>query len=202
VRIPVQPDTELETWRRQWQAQEVVPHHLRQRVEREIRRERISFAAEIAVTVVFGLAAPAWAIISRRADVAVLAAAVWVFIVIAWIVSRGLGRGVSKPVAATTAAFLDFSILSCQRRHQAITASALLYAAFLVFMLAWKYYELAGGMPLDVWTYLQSWRVAVVCGITAALGALAVRHRLRLEREIRNLSTLRRQLEQPGSHRA
>jgi uncharacterized membrane protein YbhN (UPF0104 family) len=195
----VQPDTELETWRRQWQAQDGVPLDLRQRVEHEIRMGRLGLVGAIAVTVSFGLGIPAWAFVSRRADVAVLAAAVWVFIAINWTVSRSLGRGVSRPVATTAAAFLDFSILSCQRRHRSIAAASVLYAAMLTFNLAWVYQ--AQPMPLGVWLFLTR-EVAWVFVITAALAMFALWRRRKLERELSNLLTLRRQLDAPGERRA
>jgi hypothetical protein len=195
----VQPDTELETWRRQWQAQEGVPLDLRQRVEHEIRMGRLGLVGAIAVTVSFGLGVPAWAIVSHRADVAVLAAAVWVFIAINWTVSWSLGRGVSRPVATTAAVFLDFSILSCQRRHRTIAAASVLYVAMLTFNLAWLYQSQP--MPLGVWPFLTSRQVAWVFVITAALAVFALWRRRKLERELSNLLTLRRQLEASAERR-
>lgn len=121
------------------------------------------------------------------------------FIVISWTVSWSLGRGVWKPVATTTAAFLDFSILSCQRRRRAVAAASVLYAAMLTFNLAWVYQ--AQPMPLGIWVFLTSRRVAIVSVITAALAVLALWSRRRLERELQNLLNLRRQLEGSGERR-
>jgi hypothetical protein len=192
----VQPDTELETWRRHWQAHDAVPQDLRQRVEREIRRARFGVAAAVAVTVIFGVGVPIRAILSRRADDVVLAIGVWVFIAINWIVSWSLSRGASKPAAATTASFLEFSLLSCRRHHQAITAAAILYAAFLTFVLAWNYHDVAQRTPVGLWAFLTSPPNMVVWGITAGLAVLAVWRRRKLEREWQNLLRLREQLEE------
>jgi hypothetical protein len=193
-------DNELETWRREWQAESFAPLDLRGRVERDIRRRRLSFAASVAVTILIGGGTTLWATVSGESEVMVLLAAVWAFIVITWVTSIQLDRrrGPSKPIADTTAAFLDFSILSCRARHQGITASAALCAGFFVFMLAWKYRELSEEMPLEVWTYLTSGRVITLGAITAALAVLALYQRRRLGRELRNLVILRQWLE-PGA---
>jgi hypothetical protein len=198
VEDSVQPDTELETWRRQWEAQETVPQDLRQRVERELRLNRIGRAAEVAVTVIVGLAVPGWAILSHRANAAVLTAAVWIFIAICWTVSLSLTRGLSTPLAATSLAFLDFSILACRRRCRAIAAASVLYIPMLSFNLTWIYHTLPD-RP-GVWVYLTSPRIVIVFTITAVLAVLAVWRRRTLGRELQNLLSLRRQLEDPVAH--
>jgi hypothetical protein len=70
----------------------------------------------------------------------------------------------------------------------------------LTFNLAWTYQ--AEPMPLGVWPFLTSRRVAVVFVITAALALLAWWSRRKLEGELRNLLTLRRQLEASNGPRA
>ncbi len=62
----MEPDTELGTWRRQWQSGDVIPSGLQQRVERETRHIRRARYGEIAVTVIMGGGATAWALISQR----------------------------------------------------------------------------------------------------------------------------------------
>jgi hypothetical protein len=44
-------DTELETWRREWQSETAVPADLRRRVERQSRWLKVGIAADILVTV-------------------------------------------------------------------------------------------------------------------------------------------------------
>jgi hypothetical protein len=191
----VQPDTELETWRRQWQAQDTVPLDLKQRVQREIRMRRLGLLAATIVTATFGLGIPAWAVLSRRMDVAVLACAVWMFIAISWAISWRLGGGASKPVAATTAAFLDFSIESCQRQRRGIAAAGGLYVAMLAFNLAWVYHAEPQGMQPGVWEFLTSRRIAILAAITIVLAVTGVWRRRTLARRLQNLMTFRRQLE-------
>jgi hypothetical protein len=188
--VPLDP--ELELLRGEWQTSESIPPDLMRRVQREVRSRRIGFAAALLVTLSFGLGVPAWAVISGRTDVAVLAAAVWVFIAMNWTVSLRLERGLEKPVAATTAAFLDYSILLCERRRLGIAAACVLYAAMLTFNLAWRYQ--AAPVPPGLWTYLLSTRVVLVGVLTVLLAIAATWKRRALAREIRHLSALRQQL--------
>lgn len=196
----MQPDIELETWRGQWQSQETVPPDLQRRVEREIRLARVSVLVAVIVTFAFGIGVPAWAVTSRRTDVMVLAIGVWVFIVVSWIVSLRLGGAAgARPVAATTAAFLQFSIVGCERRRQAIAAAAALYVTMLAFVLAWKYHESIQHAPIDLWTFLTSPPILNVWGITLALALSAAWWRHRLGGNLRTLRELRHQLETPDS---
>ena len=192
----METDNELETWRREWQADNFVPPDLRKRVERDIRRHRVSFWASVAVTILMGGGTTLWAVVSGESSVVSVAAAVWLFIGITWATSIQLERmrGSSKPLAETTAAFLEFSIHDCRARRQGIAVAAALYLGFFSFMVAWKYRQLAAEMPLDVGTYLTSGRVMTQCAITAVLAIIALGRRQRLNRELHHLMTLRQRL--------
>jgi hypothetical protein len=186
-------DAELETWRREWQADGAPPGDLQQRVERETRTMRALVIAEIAVTIVFGGGSVAWALASRSPDAPALIAGIWVFIAICWATSRVMRKGTWTPAAATTAAFLDLSILRCRRRYQEMLVTAVLYVFMLAFSLVWIYQHEAQRMSLEPRTYLTSWGVMVVWVISAALGAVAVWQRRRIGRELKNLIELREQ---------
>ena len=192
----METDNELEMWRLEWQAEGFVPADLRKRVEREIRRRRISFWASVAVTVVIGGGATLWAVVSTESGVVLLLAAVWIFIGITWATSIQLDRtrGSFQPLAETTAAFLEFAIHSCRVRRQGIAVAAALYAGFFCFMVAWKYRQLAAEMPLEVWTYLTSGRVMTQCAITVVLALIALDRRRRLNRELHHLMTVKQRL--------
>lgn len=190
----MESDTELDTWRRQWQTDDVIPPDLRQRVERETRNLRRAVYAEIAVTAVMGGGVVAWALVSQRPIVLALAIGVWFFIAVAWVISIGLSRDVLKPSATTTTAFLDISIRRCRHRLRALMAQALLYVLILAFDLVWIYHYEAETRPRDPWAFLTSGGVLVVWPVTAMLVAAAVWYRRRLHRELQNLLNLRRQL--------
>jgi hypothetical protein len=194
----MEPDVELDTWRRDWQAGSVVPADLTQRVERETRMMRRFVVAEIAVTVVFGGGSLAWAALSHRRDALGLVIAIWAFIAIAWTISWLLRRGAWGQVTTTTTAFLELSILRCRRRREAVIAQCVLYVMILSFDLAWIYFHRARQVSLGVATFLTTGSVLWVWMITAALAVVAVWQRRRLGRELENLTNLRHQVE--GRH--
>jgi hypothetical protein len=193
----VESDTELERWRVEWRAHDAIPPSLVRRVERDRRRMRWNVAGEIAITIAMGAGSLGWAIASRRADVAMLAAGVWILIAIAWTISILLRRGAWQPAATTTTAFIEISLLRCERRLLAITIQAWMYALILGFDLVWLY-SYRG--ETSVWTFLTRPAVVLIAWVgTAVAGAGAIWYRKRLRRELENLRKLRRELESPLS---
>jgi hypothetical protein len=188
----MQPDVELETWRREWQSQEEVPVDLRQRVDREIGIARRGWLMAILVTVVYVVGSVAWVLWSGRSDALELAVIVWAFTAVTWIVSLAVNRGPSQPAAKTTADFLNFSILSCQRRRNGIAAAAVLYVVFVVVMLTWEYRRLASAP--DLTTYLTAGPMPLFGLITLTLAMLGVFRWRRLTRELDALRSVRDQL--------
>jgi hypothetical protein len=183
-------DLELERWQRQWRAQEAVPPDLVKSVEAGTRNMRRGVIAEIFTTVVMGGGTTAWALAARQTDVVVLAIAVWIFIAIAWTASTLLRRGAWQPVTTTTSAFVDISILRCQRNLQAIWAQAALFVVLLVFDLVWLYYYRA---ETTVSEFLMRPVVLVfLLIVTPLFAAAAMWYRRRLLRELRSLSDLLR----------
>jgi hypothetical protein len=193
----MEPDIELDTWRRDWQVGSIAPANLTQRVERETQIMWRFVVAKIAVTVVFGGGSIAWAALSHRRDALGLAIAIWGFIAIAGTISWLLRRGAWGPVMATTTTFLELSILRCRRSREAIVAQCVLYLIILSFDLAWIYFQRAQESPLDVATFLRTGSVVWTWMITAALAVMAVRQRQRLGRELKYLTRLQEQLEHP-----
>ena len=188
----MQPDPELETWRQQWQADRRVPPDLQRRVAREIRSAKIGVMLSVAVTVIFGVGVPLRAWLTGRPEDVVLAIGVLAFIGLTWLTSLRITRGATKPAAETTAAFLDFSILSCQRNLAGITAGAILYTFFLAFIVGLNYREASAQAPIELWRYLTRRENLVVWAVTAVIGAVAWRRRRQLLQELRNLLEMRR----------
>ena len=196
----MEPDTELESWRRQWQRDDGIPADLQQRVERETRNLRLGRYAEIAVTAIIGGGATAWALVSQRSNVVVLAIGVWVLIAIAWAMAIGLRRDILQPSAPTTAAFLDLSIRRCRNRLRGLVAQCVLYVIILTFDLVWIYHYQAGARAMEPRAFLTSGGVLVVWAVTGMLAVAAVWYRRRQRDELQNLLTMRRQLGDSEGH--
>ena len=190
----MQADTELEAWRRLWLTESRVPVDMKARVERETRWMRRAVFAEILITIGFGGATLAWALLSGRTDALVLTIGVWVFIAIAWTIAVLLRRDAWAPASLGTAAFLDLSILRSRRRREAIVAQVVLYVLILAFDLSWIYLRQPELVRAGVLAFLTSRGVVWVWVITAILAVVAVRQRQKLGRELETLTSLRRQL--------
>lgn len=192
-------DTELNAWRRAWQAPPAAaPIDLAARVARETRMMRRFLVGEVLITITIGGGSAAWALVSGRADVLVLAIGVWLFTAIAWTTSWLLRRGAWAPVDSTTTAFLELSILRCQRRRESVIAQCVLYVMILTFDLIWIYFEFADHQPVTPLAFLTSPSLYWVWAITIALACAAVWQRQRLGRELVNLTALRRKLADEG----
>jgi hypothetical protein len=189
-------DPELQDWQRQWQTSEVVPPDLRRRVERETRSLRRQRYWAIAVTALMGGGAAGWAIVSQRPIAGALAIGVWFFIAIAWVVSIGLTRDILIPSADTAAAFLDLSIRRCKRRLQGLVAQALLYVTIVTFDLVWIYRYQGETRPMDPKAFLTSGVMLVMWAALTVPVAIGVWYRGRLRNELKNLLSLRKQLDE------
>jgi hypothetical protein len=189
----VERDHELERWQDDWRAHDVIPAALARRVARGNRSMRLGVAVEMAITVTMGGGSLGWAIVSRRPDIAVLAAGVWIIIAIAWIASIVLRRGAWQPSAATTSAFVEISILRCERGLQSIKAQAAFFVFILAFDLVWLY---SYGADTNVWTFLTRPAVVLIAwGGTAVGAAAAIWYYRHLRRELAQLLRLRREIE-------
>lgn len=145
---------------------------------------------EVAVTVVMGGGALAWAARFPRSDVFLLSTAVWVFIGIAWIASTLLRRGAWHPLATTTAAFIEISILRCERNLQALWIQAVLYAVISTFNLVWIYEYQARTSVIEF--LVEPIVIGFLTVVTPTLAGIWWWYRRRLLRELANLVSLRR----------
>jgi hypothetical protein len=184
-------DVELESWRRQWLgvAQGVADAHaaerLRQRVVRETRWLKIGLIFPILVTVVIGGAVVARALRTGQVVDVVLAAEGWIFIAVVWVGCLWIARGTWRPLAGTTAAFVDLSIRRREANLRGATFGACLYVVQLVSIVL----VIVFATPVEVVDVLRSPRVIVVgwVGIPSVLTALYFFRR----RERANLERLR-----------
>lgn len=134
-------DNELERWRRQWQA-EASPsasradeaERLRQRVVRETRWAKVSLIAPIWVTVGVGGGMTVLGLRGEHPLHVALAIETWIFIAVIWAGCLWIARGTWRPLADTTAAFVDISIRRRRANLRAATFGVCLYAFQLLIM--------------------------------------------------------------------
>jgi hypothetical protein len=184
-------DVELDVWRAEWQASSPALPDLRARVERETQRMRRVRVAEWGVAFVFGGGSLAWAWLTRQADVLILAGGIWVFIALAWTISFLMRRQAWAPATMSTRAFLDLSILRCQRQLVSISAQCLLYVLIVAFNLTWIYLASPARAADGVLRFLTGMDVAWVWAVTVILAVVAARRKQRLSAELDRLVQLR-----------
>src|SRR5262249_40878141 len=131
-----------------------------------------------------------WATLSPRSEVFILSIAIWIFIGIAWIAATLLRRGAWHPLASTTAAFIEISILRCERNLQALWIQAALYVVISTFNLVWIYkYQ---GRTSVTEFLAEPIVVGFLAVVTPVLAGIWWWYRQRLRRELANLERLSR----------
>jgi hypothetical protein len=95
--------------------------------------------------------------LASPADV-VLAIEVWAFIIVAWTGSLWLARGTWRPLAETTAAFIDISVRRCRSNLRAASFAAWLYVWQLSFVVLWRLF----GSGVELTVLLTSWPVILL----------------------------------------
>ncbi|HLF12914.1 MAG TPA: hypothetical protein VJA26_17065, partial [Gammaproteobacteria bacterium] len=130
----------------------------RRRVTRESRLIRIGLIAPILVTIGFGGGFIARALtLASPADV-MLAAEVWFFILVTWAGCLWIARGTWRPLAETTAAFIDISIRRCRSNLRGASFGAWLYVCQLLFVVLWKFYS----SSIELTVLLTAWPVILL----------------------------------------
>ena len=191
-------DGEMESWRRQWQ-REATPgadadavERLRLRVARETLWSKWGLVFPILATLWSGATVVIPALGSGRRLEILLGVEAFVFIVVVWAVALWLGRGTWRPLADTTAAFIDVSIRRRKAYIRGAVAGACLYLAQFAFVVL----AVGLGSPAGFGAVSTSTPVTVLgwIGIPIVLTGLywfARRQRAELER----LRELERQLQ-------
>jgi hypothetical protein len=159
-------DVELDTWRRQWQADPAQPHRnrlaadLKERVARDSRRMMIGLVAPVLVTAVIGGGMALQALQTLRAADIVLALEVWLFILVTWVGCIRIARGTWRPLAETTAAFVDLSIRRCRANLRSVPFGLALYVCQLIIVVLLR-------LP-----YALDWSAVLTAWPTVVLGVL------------------------------
>jgi hypothetical protein len=157
-------DAELAVWRRQWAAQTDSGNdahwaeNLKRRVARDTRLMKIGLIAPILVTIGIGGGFTALALMPATAIDIVLVAEVWLFILVTWTGSLWIARGTWRPLAETTAAFVDISIRRCRSNLRGASLGAWLYIGQLTFMLLWMLYSTS----IELTVLLTAWPVILI----------------------------------------
>jgi hypothetical protein len=183
-------NAELDTWRLLWQARADRPNaaDLRDRVERETRRRRIALIVPVLVTIIIGGWTVLRAMASPEVDNIVLAVETWLFISVIWAGSLWIDRGTWRPLANTTAAFVDVSIRRCRSTLSALRFGALVYVAQFVFVFFWK-------SSMGLAALFTSWPVVVLGWVGGpVLVAFGSWYARKKRTELGRLLDLRRQL--------
>jgi hypothetical protein len=182
-------DTELETWRREWQSDTAVPPDLRRRVARQSRWLKIGIAGDILVTVVIGGGVLALTARSPQPDMPLLAAATWSFIAVAWAFRLTISRGLWSPAAMDTAAFVDLSVRRCRAQLAATLFGAGLFVCEMAFCLGWIYRHSASRAPFLLWLF-GLWINGLVGPLTLAFFLFLVWYRRKKRAELAWLLSL------------
>jgi hypothetical protein len=191
-------DVELQNWRQQWQSRPEsadtadAVERLRNRVLRETRWLKVSLIAPILVTLVIGGGMTLRALRSEQPLDVLFAIETWVFIVVTWVGCLWIASGTWRPLADTTAAFVDVSI----RRREANVRGAIfgvcLYVGQLVFVLV----ALGAPSPGGLVALLTSSFVMVAGWIGVPVGVSIAYWFLRRQRaDLEHLRELKRQLQ-------
>ena len=183
----MKPDLELEAWRAQWQANTEVPADLRRKVARGTRYLRVMLALDVLVTVGIGGGSTVWAALEPRAEMLVLAGAVWLFLAAAWTAGIVMRRGTWAPAAMTTADFINLSIRRCRGKLANARFGVVLYFAEMAFCLTFLYRDPARRV---------AWPAIVYTVATPVFLIFLARYRRNLRAE---LARLERLLESIGS---
>lgn len=144
----MRPDLELESRRAEWQADTEVPADLRRKAACDTRNMRLMVALELLVTLTIGGGSILRAALQPRAEMRVLAIAVWILLAAAWAAAIATRRGAWSPTAITTADFIDISIRRCRGKLAAMRFGVALYFVEMAFCLVWLYRDPARRTPL------------------------------------------------------
>jgi hypothetical protein len=174
-------DNELEAWRDEWESQPVEIPDLAARVKRHSRFMRFMLAAEMLITAIIGGGTIWLAVNNWELDFAVLAGATWLFFAATWGFAVWNRRGSWSPVARTSSAYLEISIRRCRGAIRAVIFGMALFAAEMLFCLAWIYKRTGGP------SFLSTSRMMVVVVASVLFLVWSLRYRATKKAELAGL---------------
>jgi len=187
-------DTELESWREEWQSEASIPADLHRNVERQSLQMRLLLIADTVVTIVIGGGSTAWALLSKDPGVALVAVAAWIFLAAAWIFVFTVNRRLWRPSAIDAAAFIDLSVRRCEGALKAVWFAGILFVAEIAFDLSWIYVRSNLQQSWWRWLLFGSLRTDIVWICTVVFFILLVWYRRRKSRELARLLGLREEI--------
>jgi hypothetical protein len=198
-------DSELEKWRQWWETPERGENppdrrdepawggRIRDRVARQSRRLWIGLLAPVLVTVCVGGVLLVRAIRFGRLIDYAAALEGWLFIIVLWVCCLRLARGTWRPLAQSTAAFVDLAIRRSRSNLAIARLSLWMYAGQIILgaaVILWS--QDRSGNPL---AYFISWPVIVMGWIGfPVFFAWLILYRRKEAAELRRLLELKRQL--------
>ncbi|HWF45705.1 MAG TPA: hypothetical protein VG168_01765 [Bryobacteraceae bacterium] len=176
-------DPELETWQSLWQADAQLPHDLRERAMRQVRRMRIMLAGDIAVTMIMGGGAVVWALNSDGPAVRLLVVWIWFTLLVAWIFRYLNNRGNWTGAAPSTDAFFEAWIRRCRATQRNLIFGIGLGAVQFAVCSAWVNRELhrMHGITVLQFATMAPMDVAYVCAAGLLAWALWLSRKVRAE---------------------
>jgi len=190
-------DVELESWRRQWQSRSEpavdadVIELLRRRVLRETRSNKLMLVWPILVTILVGGWITSRALRTGQGLDVLLAIEGWIFIVVMWAGCMWIARGTWRPLADTTAAFVEVSIRRGEANLRGATFGACAYVVQVLFVVL----ALGVASPVGFGPLLTSVYVIVTGWIGVPVGLVVLGwFRRRQRADLARLRELERQL--------
>ncbi len=144
--LPKETDDELREWMADWQADPAPAAEVREAIRRRVRRQSLVMILMAAGELAFacgGLLLLIWFVWRHPQPIDIATMAGFCLLVVwAELCSLWYRRGVWRPSAETTAAYLDLSLRRCQRRLLALRAGWWLLAAEVALFIPWLWVHL------------------------------------------------------------
>jgi hypothetical protein len=138
-------DKDWEAWTREWHEEAAPAPGIESAIERRVRRQsaRLALLSVMEGAVALGLLALSAIVAADRPTPLVLvwAGAIWILVFVAWGFSLWNRRGIWRPAAQNTRAFVEVSLERCARRLRTVRFAAWLLVSEVLFLILWGSWE-------------------------------------------------------------